>query len=142
MARLRDALVELGAGLLTDDLPPVIRGYLHDALVGIGKSATEGFVGLLSASGWTAVAARITARPKKQPHRGGEVWEGSWVDEVYDLAGTFRLDVRRTSSTMTGSLEVSGAPCLSAGELRAEASGIRWSSVSSWAGTTRSLSAG
>ena len=79
---------------------------------------------LLSASGWTAVVVTYhEPGTKKQPQRGGKVWEGSWVDEVYDLAGTFRLDVRRTSSTMTGSLEVSGSPCLSAGELRAEVLG-------------------
>ncbi len=122
--KLRDTLVELGASMLTNDLPPIISGYLHDALVGAGKGLTEGFVKLLSATGWKSVEVTYREPGKKQPPRSvGEVWEGSWVDNVYDLSGTFRLEVTRKYSSMTGSLQVIGSPCVQSGELRAEVLG-------------------
>ena len=115
LAKLRNALAELGAGLLTDQLPPIIRGYLHDALVGAAKSATDGFVKLLNASGWTAVEVTYHD-PGKKPKGHREVWDGSWSSS--------RLPDPRAPSTstsfvsvasMAGSLSVAGSPCVSAG---------------------------
>jgi hypothetical protein len=122
--KLRRALAELGAGLLTSDLPPVIGSYLRNALVGAAERATDGFVKLLFATGWKAVEVTYHEPGKKQKPKGRhEVWEGSWNSTQYDIAGTFRMDVTRTTNDMVGSLVVRGSDCIGSGSLDAEIHG-------------------
>jgi hypothetical protein len=124
VAQLRETLVQLGAGLLTGNLPPIIRGYLHDALVGAGRAATEGFVKLLYASGWKAVEVTYHEPGGKPPGAGKhEVWQGTFASNVYPLSGTFVLDIQRTPSAFSGTLQVQGSDCLQGGTLRAQVHG-------------------
>lgn len=127
VAQLRDALVVAGAGLLTGNLPPFMKTYLNSALLGIGRSATDGLVALFNGHGRGFVTVEYhdpDERKPPKPKPGGQVvWQGTWASNKYDISGTFTLDVTMTPDSMEGDLSVHGSDCISAGMLTSKIDG-------------------
>lgn len=127
VAKLRDALVVAGAGLLTGNLPPFMKTYLNTALLGIGRSATDGLVALFNGHGRAFVTVEYHDPDERKPPKPkpGEhvVWQGTWASNKYDISGTFTLDVTMTPTAMEGNLSVHGSDCISAGTLTSEIDG-------------------
>jgi hypothetical protein len=120
---LLQTVVAMAAHWLAGPLPAFVRKPLEaavtDAVVGLLKDLVK--LTDLHASRFIDVTYHTA--DKNKPKKTREVWDGAWTDDVYSLAGSFSLDVRRTGSSMEGTLSVSGAPCLSGGALQATVDG-------------------
>jgi hypothetical protein len=120
---LVQTLVAMAGHWLAGPLPAFIRGPLEKAVTEGVNDLLEGFVKLMDLK--TSRRIRILSHEEKEkpPKPRHEVWSGDWVNPDYGSSGTFTMDVRRSDSAMTGSLQVFGADCIQAGQTEASIDG-------------------
>lgn len=125
---LRRAVIAMGGKLIRDFLPPIIGDFLSNALTGLALKGSEGLVKLLSERGQTEVWVTYHDKDKPKPPKPDskaqhEVWTGQWHNTGYGSDGTFTMDVRRSDTTMTGSIAIYNSGCVSGGQLTATVNG-------------------
>jgi hypothetical protein len=117
---LLQTVVAMAGHWLASPLPAFIRQPLEAAVTeGVG-SLLKDFVKLMDLETSRRITIKYHSEDKKKKK---ETWDGTWDNPGYGSAGTFHMEVTRTSATMAGSLQVSGADCLSAGHFVADVNG-------------------
>ena len=117
------SLVAMGSQMLLGHLPPFVSVPLRAAVNSAAGSLLSKLLTVMDLTTVKPVPVAYHTDKPKPPKPVHEIWAGDWVNPGYGSAGTFTMDVRRTDSAMTGTLQVQGSDCIQAGQLEAKVDG-------------------
>ena len=117
------SLVAMGSQMLLGHLPSFVSIPLKAAVNSAADSLLSQLLTVMDLTTYKKVPVAYHSDKPKPPKPVHETWAGDWVNPGYGSSGTFTLDVRRSTSSMTGSLQVLGAECIQSGDLQAVVDG-------------------